>query len=163
MSGEVTVKGIVELERMFRRAGSLAADVAARGLERCGLLAQREAVANAPRSPTKDEFSATLKRKKRTDRKNFFPGGLEKSIEVRYDAEKMAAVVFVRENSYAGKYARKIHDEKGRTWRNRGPGTIAKGDRADDKFISRAIADNGGQFLEILAGEFRKAIGELRR
>ena len=49
------------------------------------------------------------------------------------------------------------------TWRNRGPGTVAKGDRADDKFIERAIRDNEGAFLEILTDEFRKAIGGIGR
>ena len=163
MVGEVTVQGIAELERMFRKAGAIAAEVAGRGLVRCGLLAQREAIANAPRSPTKAEFSATLKRKKQTDRKDFFPGGLEKSIETYYDKAKMAVVICVRDNSYAAKYARRIHDEKGQTWRNRGPGTVAKGDRADDKFIERAIRDNEGRFLEILTDEFRKAIGGIGR
>ena len=163
MVGEVTVQGVMELERLFRDAGNIAAQVAERGLRRCALLAQAEAVENAPRSPTKEQFSATLKRKKRTDRKDFFPGGLEKSIDIDYDRANMAAVVCVRENSYAAKYARKIHDEKGSTWHNRGPGTIAKGDRADEKFIERAIRENEARFLEILTDEFRKAIGGMNK
>ena len=163
MVGEITVQGVEALCQRLQDAGKIASQVAARGLVRCGYLAQREAVANAPRSPTKEEFSRTLKRKSQTDRKDFFPGGLEKSIEVDYDKANMSVVIFVRENSYAGKYARKIHDEKGRTWKNRGPGTIAKGDRADDKFIERAIRDNETRFAEILPDEFRQAIGGLMR
>lgn len=40
-----------------------------------------------------------------------------------------------------GKYALRIHDEKGKAWRRRGPGTVAKGARADDKFILRTGAE----------------------
>ena len=163
MVGEITVQGIDELVQRLQEAGLVASQVAARGLVRCGYLAQREAVANAPRSPTKEEFSRTLKRKRQTDRTDFFPGGLEKSIEMDYDKAQMAVVICVRENSYAAKYARKIHDGKGQSWRNRGPGTIAKGDRADDKFIERAIRDNETRFAAILTDEFRQAIGGLMR
>ena len=154
------IQGLDAVNAALRNLTKVAPQAARRAMSRCGLIAVREAKANAPRSPTMKQHSATLKRKKRTARR-MLPGGLEKSIE--FEATETGCSVFVASNSQAGRYARRIHDEKGVTWRNRGPGTIAKGDRADDKFISRAIADNGGQFLEILAGEFRKAIGELRR
>jgi site-specific DNA-methyltransferase (adenine-specific) len=65
---------------------------------RCGLLAVREAKANAPRSPTNKILSSTLKRKKRTSRKTT-PGGLEKSIE--YEASPVHCSVYVSQNSFA--------------------------------------------------------------
>lgn len=123
---------------------------------RCGLLAQREAIKNAPRSPTNKQLSATLKRSRRTIRRTF-PGGLEKSIMYEVTADGQNAVVFVPLNSYAGKYARYIHDQKGKKWFKRGAGTIAKGARADDKFVERAIKDNQDNFGKIFNDEIRKA------
>ena len=110
---------------------------------------------NAPRSPTNKILSKTLKRKKRTARRTL-PGGLEKSIA--YEADGRTCSVFVAANSFADKYAHRIHDEKGVTWRNRGPGTVAKGTRADEKFIARAVRDNVGKFRAILADELNKAL-----
>ena len=126
-------------------------------LGRIALLAQRESVRNAPRSPTNAQVSATLKRKKRTARRTY-PGGLEKSIEqeVRGDT----AHIFVASNSFASKYAKRIHDEKGKSWHKRGAGTFAKGQRADDKFIERAIKDNQEKFYKILQDEVRKALAK---
>lgn len=64
------------------------------------------------------------------------PGGLERSIQFEHDAEH--AAVFVASNAEAGAYAEIIHDKKGVKWHERGPGTQAKGERADEKFIERA-------------------------
>ena len=136
----------------LRRVAPLAAK---RAMAHCGFLAVREAKANAPRSPTMKQISATLKRKKRTSRK-VLPGGLEKSIE--YDADERRCSVFVASNSMAGKYAKRIHDEKGHSWRNRGAGTVAKGSRADEKFIERAIKDNVEKFTAIVKDELGKAL-----
>ncbi len=71
------------------------------------------------------------------------PGGLERSIsnEVIISGDDVTANVFVASNSEAQGYAKKIHDEKGKSWHRRGRGTINKGDRADDKFIARAVHD----------------------
>lgn len=129
--------------------------VIARSLTRIGQRVRDEAKRNAPRSPTMAQLSATLKRKKRTARRTT-PGGLEKSIE--YEVKGDTCSVFVASNSYAGKYAKRIHDEKGKSWRNRGPGTIAKGSRADDKFVERAIRDNQDKFLDVFKSELRKAL-----
>lgn len=155
----VEVRGLDEVMRSFKDAGRIAAVVADRGLPRVGKLVRDEAKINAPRSPTKEEFSATLKRKKVTDRNDFFPGGLEQSIE--YAVHFSQVFIFVRDNSPAGKYAKRIHDEKGRTWRNRGPGTIAKGEQADEKFIERAIRDKGGDIDLIFQDELHKAVTEV--
>lgn len=130
----------------------------------CGKLAMREAKDNAPVSPKNSILSATLKRKKRTARKTF-PGGLEKSIqyEVQGVGKNAECSVFVASNGHATTekgycYAPRIHDEKGKTWHKRGPGTIAKGQRADDKFIERAIRDNQKTFLKYFQHEIRKAL-----
>ena len=73
------ITGVAELERAFLDLKGTTGRVVHSSLQRIGLLAQREAKANAPRSPTNKILSATLKRKKRTSRK-MMPGGLEKSI-----------------------------------------------------------------------------------
>ena len=69
------------------------------------------------------------------------PGGLERSIQWRLIGKgfSLDAEIYVAANAQAGKYAKRIHDEKGKTWRKRGPGTVAKGARADDKYILRAV------------------------
>lgn len=82
------------------------------------------------------------------------PGGLMRSIAFASDADK--AEIFVPSNSEAGKYARRIHDEKGLTWWKRGPGTQAKGAEADDRFILRAITDNEATMVKIIDAEMRK-------
>lgn len=149
------IQGLDAVNAAIRDLAKVAPTAARRAMARCGLIAVREAKANAPRSPTMKQQSATLKRKKRTARR-LLPGGLEKSIE--YAASETGCSVFVAANSQAGMYARRIHDEKGVTWRNRGPGTIAKGVRADEKFIERAIRDNVQNFARIVEDETKKAL-----
>ena len=149
------ITGLEAVTAELAKLGRVAPLAAKRAMARCGLLAVREAKANAPRSPTMKQISATLKRKKRTSRK-VLPGGLEKSIE--YDADERRCSVFVASNSMAGKYAKRIHDEKGHSWRNRGAGTVAKGSRADEKFIERAIKDNVEKFTAIVKDELGKAL-----
>ena len=131
------------------------------GLDRCARLAQREAIANAPRSPTQAQKNALRKTKRKVTRKatahsRTMPGGLEKSIGIKVHLDN--ASVFVASNSQAGRYGARIHDGKGKSWRNRGAGTIAKGARADDKFIERAIKDNQKQFETIFKDEAEKAL-----
>ena len=74
------ITGINEQQAAFRQLQRTTRANVRRALARCGLLAVREAKANAPRSPTNRILSATLKRKRRTARKAM-PGGLEKFIE----------------------------------------------------------------------------------
>jgi hypothetical protein len=149
------IQGLDAVNAALRNLTKVAPQAARRAMSHCGLIAVRKSKANAPRSPTMKQHSATLKRKKRTARR-MLPGGLEKSIE--YEATETGCSVFVASNSQAGRYARRIHDEKGVTWRNRGPGTIAKGARADEKFIERAIKDNVQNFGLIVDDELRKAL-----
>lgn len=153
MAGDI--QGLDAVNAAIGNLSKVAPVAARRAMARCGLIAVRESKANAPRSPTMKQLSATLKRKKRTARRTL-PGGLERSIE--YEASESGCSVFVASNSQAGRYARRIHDEKGITWRNRGPGTVAKGQRADEKFIERAIRDNAQNFGLIIADELRKAL-----
>ena len=110
----------------------------------------------------REKLRATLKQKAIASGKKTWsppkaaPGGLQDSITaaVRGTGHGASAEVFVASNSNAVKYARRIHDEKGKTWKNRGPGTVQKGARADDKFIERAVNDAKN------SGFIRKKINE---
>lgn len=81
------------------------------------------------------------------------PGGLSRSIE--WTAGVHQGSVYVARNAEGGKYAKRIHDEKGITWRNRGIGTIAKGMQADHKFIERALKDSQKEIDAIFKRFFR--------
>ena len=82
------------------------------------------------------------------------PGGLEDSIE--FEMTREGGVIFVAANSDAGQYAYRIHNEKGKTWWNRGPGTRAKGPQADDKFIDRAVEANQDLIQQLMEDEIKK-------
>lgn len=85
------------------------------------------------------------------------PGGLVRSIECESDEEH--AAVFVASNAEAGEYAHIIHDMKGVKWHERGPGTQAKGDRADEKFIERAQPDAVQKLNDYLAKSLKELFG----
>lgn len=149
-----------------------------RAMQDAGRQAHKDAIANAPRSPTAAQARAQRKaawvgkhgagkasirafnkaqragkaRRKAGSHSRHAPGGLERSIEweVRGKGFAMEAEIFVAANAEAGEYAKRIHDEKGKTWRKRGPGTVAKGARADDKFILRAVQQAAKDFPSLL-------------
>ena len=135
----------------------------------CAIIAKDEAVKNAPIAPTQEQINNAMRlwkpvkgdadrlvrkdrhgerryrdRGRKPDAVRAVPGGLRNSITAW--AEGLEACVLVPSNSPAGKYARRIHDEKGKSWHKRGIGTVAMGERADDKFIERAIDDNKDKF-----------------
>lgn len=127
-----------------------------KGITRACLIVHRSSVRNAPISPTNAQYSkAVLKRKKRTKRR-MHPGGLCRSIEWELNGNEGA--VFIASNSEAAKYAKVIHDMKGVRWKRRGPGTIAKGSLADDKFIERALAQNHRAITNIIEKSVEKGI-----
>lgn len=84
------------------------------------------------------------------------PGALTMSIQG--EARDNVAEIFVPANSPGGSYAEKIHDERGISWFNRGPGTQAKGPQAKEKFIERAIQDSALAFETIIKAQVAKAI-----
>ena len=71
------------------------------------------------------------------------PGGLRKSIsnDVTTQGDNVLANIFVASNSDAMKYARRIHDERYKTWKNLGVKSRTMGERVREKFISRAVHD----------------------
>lgn len=132
-----------------------------RGMREIAKAVAKRAQDYAPRSPTRTIAAATLKVQRRS-RSQRTPGGLEKSIvqEVVFRRGSPEASIFVASTAPAGKYAKYIHDLKGIKWWKRGPGTIAKGAKADEKFIERAIVDLQKLFAPIMENEIRKELAK---
>lgn len=174
MTTEESLKGLPDLMNdCIRKHINIA-------MSECSLLAQREAVRNAPRSPTmaqarkliatrrklrkkkeytKADWNRFKKRRKANATSRAKPGGLERSIseetnKATGNISEASASIFVSQSSEASKYAKVIHDEKGKRWKKRGAGTMMKGSRADDKFIERAIVENDDKFQ----AKFERAI-----
>ena len=146
--------------QLIQQYGKKVPQAVGRGMRRIADVVAKRAFEYAPRSPTRTIASATLKVQRRSKSQRT-PGGLEKSIrgEMRFVSGSPEASVFVASTAPAGKYAKRIHDEKGITWWRRGPGTVAKGDQADHKFIERAIKDTQKVFVPIMESEIRKELG----
>lgn len=140
-------------------------DEAARDI---GKLVARVARQYAPKSPTRAVLNRLRKTKGKTRRKKRAtsgpkPGGLERSIVFSagsnfFSKGESHVDIMVPANSEAGAYAARIHDEKGMSWSQRGPGTVQKGPLADDKFIERAIADSERDIQKIVRHHVRRAL-----
>jgi len=127
-----------------------------RGLRRIGQTVCARAKWYAPKSPTRAMLRKIYRFGSRGGGKNRpRPGGLMRSID--WVSNEHSVSVFVGQNSEASKYAKRIHDEKGLTWWNRGPGTVAKGPQADEKFIDRAANDEADANLLIMDEEMERA------
>ena len=154
------IQGLSELTRALSRFPTRLAAARSRAGRLIGDFARQQAKENAPISPKKKLHSKTLKRRRITARRQFFPGELEKAIR----AETLAngdVSVFVTKNSNAWKYARYIHDEKGVRWFKRGAGTVEKGWRADEKFIERAVNDNAERYRRVYEQELQRELNRL--
>lgn len=143
----------------LRNCGRAMTQAASRAMKRISNVVLKKAVEYAPRSATRTIISKTLKVQRRSKSQRT-PGGLEKSIKstVRRVGTDADAIVFVASNAPAGKYAARIHNQKGKTWFKRGPGTVAKGPQADEKFIARAIKDTERYFMPILEQETQRGL-----
>lgn len=140
--------------RMLYRAGALVRDTAVRYAPKSPTMAEKEARSTG----TKAQREAGKRRRQDRATSRPMPGGLMRSIEMR--ATESNAEIFCAANSEAGKYAWRIHEEKGKTWFRRGVGTVAKGAKADDKFIERALKDNAENIRRIAEDQVSKAIAE---
>ena len=122
-----------------------------------GLKVRSVALQYACISPTQAQKNRLKKTRRRGKRKatattRAKPGGLRRSIEMEVDAARMQASIFVAQNAEAGKYAKRIHDERYISWRKLGPGSIAANNsgKVGEKFIERAITDNEKNIHEAL-------------
>ncbi len=165
MDIEIKLEGINEAFATLANYAALAGRGTKRALFRVGTLVRDTAREYAPRSPTDTDKKAAAKAagKKRRKRKKKSrathvtkPGGLERSLEFEVGTDDVE--VFIADNSEAGPYGFIIHEEKGTKWQRRGIGTVSKGSKADDKFITRAIVDEEDNIIEIILDEQAKAI-----
>lgn len=152
------IQGIQELSSALGELRRRSRALSREALFVCAQHCKAVAVSYAPRSPTIANYSATLKRKRRSTSRRF-PGGLEKSIEC--EANDKSAAVFIRQNAYCVSpkgynYAKRIHDERGISWHNLGAGSIAKGGKVGEKFILRAIQDSAQWCLRAIQGRLSK-------
>jgi len=154
------ITGIEEVSRALGELRKVCPAAARQALFVCAERCKQTAVSYAPRSPTMKNHSGKLKRKKQTVSRKF-PGNLEKSIEAEYDDNH--ASVFVAMNALCVSkggfnYAKKIHDERGKTWQKLGAGSIAKGGKVGDKYIERAIKDNVDWCLRAITGRLQAVL-----
>lgn len=182
-----SVDGLDALHELEKAIG----ESAAAAMKEMAMVGQREAIRNAPRSPTttqarnarkkshggafrtskgktgakavsrkkparagapgtpsasskgaKDSSAGLVQRPSRRTTAREAPGGLERSIKSEFrrasNWEDSEVELFVQAGSEATKYARKIEEERFKTWRNRGVGTVRKGARAREFFVRRA-------------------------
>lgn len=158
MANEIT--GVDNLCRSLERLRTACPAAARQAMSVCAERCKQTAVRYAPRSPTMANASAALKRKKRSTQRRY-PGNLEKSIECEYDERH--ASVFVAQNAfcvskYGFNYAKKIHDERGKSWQRLGAGSIAKGAGVGEKFIERGIKDNVAWCLRAIEGRLKAVL-----
>ena len=159
MSDAVTVD-TRELQKLMRRIARVSKHNPGKikkMFKKIGAIVQGASKAYAPRSPTKAEYVSTLKGgRTRRATSSFTTGNLKKSITV--DVKNDRVEIGVPANSPAGKYAEKMHDEKGKTWNKLGKHNDGK---ATDKFIFKAYIDSEKEIeseLGDLLDEIIKAI-----
>lgn len=168
MSLTFSLSGVEGVLREMQQAGQQIAKQSARAMFRVGALVKDTAQQYAPISPNQTQKNSLLKRGRKRGAGGRFvgrkasatsrakPGSLQASIRFQSDAGK--ADIYVPSNSPAGKYAEKMHNEKGKSWYRRGIGTVAKGAQADHKFIERAIRDNESKIDAILNDELGRGL-----
>ena len=181
---DITVRGLDELTRALDALTGKMRAAAVRGVTKAAKTVHRDAVRNAPRSPTQAQRNRNMKmhltrkrgpngeellrgvskngkvfyRKRGRDPNSAsrdMPGGLERSITMTVYPESYEAEVFVASNSEAGKYAGFIHDG---TY-NLGIGSVAKksgGKAVGNKFIQRAVDDNADAVNAMIEQELKK-------
>lgn len=142
--------------------------------------AKATAISYAPKSPTDEQMDAARraaraariaagKRVVKKPRKHKLarrrePGGLERSIREEHSANgnDYSVRLFVPDSgAEASAYALRIHDERGKTWRNLGPGSIAKDAGRGivrEKFLSRVLTDYGTKYRKALESAVAKGL-----
>jgi hypothetical protein len=160
MSITVDTSELKRLERSMKRAGKDFEKGANRMLKKLGVWVQGRAKDRCPESPTISQYKemnqdgTTLR-----DRSSITTGSLRDSITM--EQGKLQVHIGIPSNSRGGKYGRKIHDEKGKSWQNFGPQSKTKPD-VSDKFIFKAADDSKkvqGEMVDAVIDEFTRGIG----
>lgn len=157
------IKGAEGLIRAFAGVSKQIEAANQQALTRIAARIQPIAKNYCPRSPTQEQRNSVRKTKRDTSKQKnpratsrAKPGGLERSIES--EVKPGEACIFVANNSEAGSYALKMHDERYQSWNKLGIGSIAKsaGNPVGEKFIERAINDNIDNIKAVFENEHRK-------
>ena len=126
-------------------------------LKKVGVIVQGKARTYAPRSMTKSQYVSTLKGgKTKQAASKFHPGQLKKSITAEQSKNKVE--IGVPSNAPAGKYAEKMHDDRGRSWKE-----LNKFNDPDatDKYIYKAYDDSEGNIEKALDAFLAQLIREI--
>lgn len=157
------LKGTAELIKSLLMVSTKARAAVNNALTFAGGKVRTVAQSYCPISPTQAQNFRLRKTKKKVQRKatattRAKPGGLRRSIDFEVNKPAMTASIFVASNSEGGKYAKKIHDQRGISWNNLGPGSIAanKSGSVGEKFIERAIADKKEEVRSYMEAKLRK-------
>ena len=142
MEVSVDTRELVALERRLALAGKATPNNIKKVLKTIGVIVKGKAVAFAPRSMTKSEYVSTLKGGK-TKRRVFTSGSLKSSITAEVFPDRVE--IGVPSNSKAGKYAEKMHDDKGNSWKKLG---WQNDGQATDKYIYKAGEATERQYMK---------------
>jgi hypothetical protein len=155
MQISVDTRELVALERRLALAGGATPSNIQKLLKTIGVIVLGKARAFAPRSMTKSEYTSTLVGGK-TTRKVFTSGSLKSSITVEYKPNSVE--IGVPSNSKAGEYAEKIHDEKGKSWKNIG---WQNDSQATDKYIFKAQEATEADYMKAVESLVDKIIAAI--
>lgn len=137
----VDSRQLKRLNKSLSKAGVKFEKGTTRLLKKIGVVVQGLAFKYSPESPSRAQYAAQNKSGvTRRSASSITSRSLRDSITMK--AGKDSVSIFVPSNSRAGKYAEKIHDEKGSSWQKRGVRTRQKGSKSDDKYIYRAYDDS---------------------
>lgn len=152
---KVDDRQLKRLEQSLARAGKDLVGGKRKLLKKIGVIVQGLAKKYCPESPVKSDY----KRRGLTPPDNITSGQLRKSIQSETGDNYVS--INVPSNTAAGKYAEKIHDEKGKAWFKRGVRTKEKGPKADEKFIFRAADDSEKEIDGLVDAVIREFINEI--
>jgi hypothetical protein len=150
----VDTRELVALERRLALAGKATNANKRKMLSTIGSIVGKMAIAMAPRSMTKAEYVSMLKGgKTKRSTSSFTSGSLKSSITT--EVKKDSVEIGVPSNSKAGRYAEKIHDEKGKSWKKLG---WQNDGLATDKYIFKAEEKTKDQYMKAVDGLVDKII-----
>lgn len=156
----IDARQLKRLDKSLSKAGKDYRKGAKRFLKEIGSMIQILASKYAPISPNKGQYKRTLKGGKTTRANTSFTSGALQDAII-FEVGKDQVSIGVPSNTPAGKYAEKIHEEKGKSWKKRGVATVAKGPKADEKYIYRAADDRADKVDELLDKVIDDMIAEI--
>ena len=119
-----------------------------------GRSTQTEAKKKCPVSPTQSQA------KKGEFKEGRSPGTLQNSIIVKQGRGQVTVGIL---SGNALQYAERIHDGRGKSWRNLGSGSKNKGSQVTDKFVFKAWDDNEKEYVAYMRKGVDKVADKFNR